>query len=114
MKLNAKELNNLRPVEKMKRTKIDNYNLVCEQSQKAIIFLFKYKSPINNKTRLLKLRAFDYQEFKADDIKQLKVMEAKHTTLVEVKEIDRIKERKQKAIKEKSKVLVSDSIGTIT
>jgi len=94
MKLTLKELNSLSPVQKMKRTKIENYNLVCEQNHRSIIFLYKYKSPLTQKTRLAKLSSYEYASISKLDIQFIKDIELKYKHQVEIKGIDLLAEKK--------------------
>ncbi|RLA26188.1 MAG: hypothetical protein DRQ62_00360 [Gammaproteobacteria bacterium] len=55
MQLNLKSLNALKPSDKLVRTTIKNHALIIEQKPAGLTILFKYKSPINNKTRLKKI-----------------------------------------------------------
>jgi len=88
MKLILKELNALSPVQKMKRTKVENYNVVCEQNNKSIIFLYKYKSPLSGKLRLVKFCSYDYGSLSKVDIQFIKDNEVKYNHQVKIKEID--------------------------
>lgn len=74
-----KLLNSLKPTHKLNRLIIPHSRLYIEQRKSGYSILLKYKSPVNQKTRFIKIAGFSYgQKITPSDVQNIDTIRARY------------------------------------